>query len=696
MYARITKILGKGRHRFEVINEKETLTCFCPYSLPLAEGDSIYFEGTPEAYKFRGRVCKQMKITTPPFVYPGTDEDSVFRDATIALGRKPTVLYHIERDATSIDHHAIVFHEYKTCKYVVPPQYEEDLKILLKWWYRRRCLRRLYLLGVTKTEINNSGYDVNELYNICLENPYRVLSFTPEKCQEIIQRTRNKVGSHEIECGHKARIIAKKLDSKVTYLSQKSLNFDIPDDLDKYGIQISEKFVAVERIIKIEENVASLLIDFVAIQEDIPEIDIPEIDEDQKDAFIGALRNKVCIITGSAGTGKTTLIRYLVKYLGVKACLLTSFTGKAVARLKEVIPESNPETLHRVICSEQRETEYLIIDEASMIETELFHKFMSFVKTSHIVFVGDLNQLTPIGWGCFFQQISGKIPTFTLKTNHRSQSGIITNSQLLLEGKFFEEKEDFHFAFYKKPLDIIKEKKLDVKETRVITPFTNTAEETNVELQKYYSQGQEGIEYKERKFYLHDRVMMTKNNYTLEIMNGQEGFITSFEERGVNVSFNGHLHLFIFQQENIDKILALYPPARRKYLDLDTLMEVTPSKKKEYSDDKLRLTSDDEILLENVRAFIEEKDSPKFPPIDHLILSYSLTVHKAQGSEWDHVIVYLPRDSSFITRNLIYTAITRARKHVYLLGSESIFRNAGKRTEKEPQQLLSRYLEFLK
>jgi exodeoxyribonuclease V alpha subunit len=132
-----------------------------------------------------------------------------------------------------------------------------------------------------------------------------------------------------------------------------------------------------------------------------------------------------------------------------------------------------------------------------------------------------------------------------------------------------------------------------------------------------------------RTWRIGDRVINLKNRYDLNIMNGDDGVITGFRENGLNVTFGPLLVEFVFISE---------------------------------------ATSDDED--ENVDEDLSnDADQPKGPPTTkYLVQSYGMTVHKSQGSEWDFVLLYLPYDArGFITKNLFYTAITRARQCLWII-----------------------------
>lgn len=742
-FGRVTKVDSRKKSNvksFQVVTPKTkyVFNCRTQLFLPIMVGDSIFARG------FVNKTGDYVEISQPPFASPGDDEDSIkescyaalsgsIKDTNAILDEVKKLLKPKEELSSRLDDLAIAHNRNIPLDKIVKESLHGKFEKLLKWWYKQRCLRRLYLLGLTNSEIKRSGYSVDELFSICLNNPYRIPSLSLSKCDDILERFNKKPGPGDRECGEIMRFMQLRLDKKQTYLNSKYLSNIFPCYkeyksrlIEEYSIYIDdeEDYIALNNIACYEAGVASFILSLLErkkitlSQEDetyLNEEVYQEFfcDDDQKKAIHGCLTNPISVVTGGAGTGKTTIIRALAKYLKYKkqTYQLTSFTGKAVSRIKEVANDENPLTLHRLLYSDIKEKfNYLIIDEVSMVETKLFFDFIDKNKHNyHLILIGDLNQLPPIGWGCFFDQLtrSKRIPTYTLTKCHRSDSvDILMNAQLLLDGYYFQESPNFQiYSHGKKPLDIIKENNLNMSQVRVIIPFNETAQEQNTIIQTYFACGLlPQLDSKGREWYLRDQVMMLKNNYTINVMNGQEGFITRFDEEGFYVSFAGKETFFTFRSDDLEKIAECYPPSHRSnYLLLESCTEILieHGKRKKYYDEKLRICSNIMTLFHNFKRYIskneenDDEDDSVIPSADHLIHSYSLTVHKSQGSEWDHVIVYLPPRrtiSSFITRNLLYTAITRAKKCVYCLGDPLTWIKGISNLDKEPKQLLSLFL----
>ena len=331
--------------------------------------------------------------------------------------------------------------------------------------------------------------------------------------------------------------------------------------------------------------------------------------EEQELAVETALKNKTCIICGYAGTGKTTTVKEIVEELRSKGLevLLLAPTGKAVKRLEEVvgIPAS---TIHRaIIHNELPFADAVILDEASMVDSFLFAYLVRRVRGKFIL-VGDPAQLPPVGPGSPFRDLvkSGAVPTVFLKTVHRSNSGIVEAGKLVREGKFPKVKaKDFEW----KPLA---SEELAVK-------LLEKAKQNNVELQLLSGvyKGKLGID--------------NLNKIAQDIFNpsGKEWKGFRVGDRVIHSGDNNYDELVM--RGDYGKVIEVKEGT--------VVVEFWDGRVKKY-------TSDD---------------------INDLSLSYALSVHKAQGSEYDYVAVIFDGNSfPVLNRYWLYTAITRAKKKCFL------------------------------
>jgi len=367
--------------------------------------------------------------------------------------------------------------------------------------------------------------------------------------------------------------------------------------------------------------------------------------ENQAKAIRCALENKIMVITGGPGTGKTTIINAALKIfsrLGIKT-LLAAPTGRAAKRMSETTGHE-AKTIHRLLeysftkggfqKNEEKplHCDLLILDEASMIDTVLMHHLIKAVPTfATVILVGDVNQLPSVGAGNVLGDIiaSGTIPVMVLNEIFRQarESRIIVNAHIINNGivPTFENDlpdNDFYFIEQEDPekvlgiiLELTKERiperfRLDpIDDIQVLTPMhkgTVGAENLNARLQNILNPVQEEITRGYRNFRVNDKVMQIRNNYDKEVFNGDIGRITAIrpDDNEITVMFDG----------------------REVPYDLYEL--------------------------------------------DELVLAYAVSVHKSQGSEYPAVVIpVLAQHYILLQRNLIYTAVTRGRKLVVMVGT---------------------------
>ena len=369
-----------------------------------------------------------------------------------------------------------------------------------------------------------------------------------------------------------------------------------------------------------------------------------ELNEDQQNGIIACFASKVSIITGGPGTGKTTLVKALIKVLEESklSYKLAAPTGRAAKRLMEGTKRPAM-TLHRLLEFDPSimrfshddknalQTDFLIVDEASMIDIFLAHGMTKALSlNTHLVLIGDIDQLPSVGPGAVLKDLinSNIIPCTRLNHIFRQaqNSMIIQNAHKINQGEFpsgsIENcKKDFYFikedevencfpVIQKILKTIIKQHGIATKDVTILTPMNRGAagsQKLNHDLQQFLNPAQTtnqvtfiGTTYKQ-----HDRVMQIKNNYDKKVFNGDIGTVRDIdlEEKTMLVEFDGTLISY----------------------GLDELNE--------------------------------------------LVLSYAITIHKSQGSEYDAVIIPIfMQHFMLLQRNLLYTGITRAKKLCIFVG----------------------------
>ncbi|MDO4490441.1 MAG: ATP-dependent RecD-like DNA helicase [Lachnospiraceae bacterium] len=398
------------------------------------------------------------------------------------------------------------------------------------------------------------------------------------------------------------------------------------------------------------------------------------LDEKQKDAILWAVKYGLMVLTGGPGTGKTTTINTMIRYFQSQRLeiALAAPTGRAAKRMTETTG-CEASTIHRLLelngvmeessshvrfernAENPLEADVIIIDEASMVDIHLMHALLSAILPgTRLILVGDQYQLPSVGPGSVLKDViqSGEIPVVELTHIFRQakESDIVVNAHKIHAGEmvqldnnsrdfFFLERDDVR-VIQKGIITLVSRKlpgyvKADMSEIQVLAPMRKGplgVENLNVILQKYLnppSPEKAEKEFASGLFREGDKVMQIKNDYQLEWeIKGAYGITV---QRGMGV-FNGDL----------GKIISI-----NSYSELVTV-EYEEGKRVDYS----------------------------FKQLDELELAYATTIHKAQGSEYPAVIIpLLGGPKMLMTRNLLYTAVTRARKCVTLMGSSAVFQS---------------------
>jgi exodeoxyribonuclease V alpha subunit len=376
-----------------------------------------------------------------------------------------------------------------------------------------------------------------------------------------------------------------------------------------------------------------------------------ELSAEQKSALRCALASRVTVITGGPGTGKTTLLRSLLAALaevGLKPTLAAP-TGRAARRLQEASGR-DAKTIHRLLEYSPESggfvrgkefplrTNYLIIDEASMMDLELASSLLSaLMPNCSLLLVGDRDQLPSVGPGSVLKDViaSDFVPVVQLQEVYRQarRSLIVANAHRLNRGEFpdisNDPEGDFFFFERNAAEDVLATIKQlvqqrligrfginDPREIQVLTPMNRGPLGTQIlnrELQSLLNPSGRELRAGDRVFREGDRVIQLRNNYDKDVFNG-----------------------------SIGRILAI-------------------------DSDKARVS----VAFEDTRAEYDLSD------LDELALAYAISVHKSQGSQYPAIV--MPIHSShylMLRRNLLYTAITRAERVCVLVGTRSALQQA--------------------
>jgi len=377
-----------------------------------------------------------------------------------------------------------------------------------------------------------------------------------------------------------------------------------------------------------------------------------KLSDEQLHALESILTRRVAVITGGPGTGKTTLVRAIYATFEAmgKKTILAAPTGRAARRMSEIV-NREAKTIHRLLGYNFKDNTFdahpgnpidadaVIIDEASMVDTVLMYQLIKAVPlTSVLILVGDVFQLPSVGPGNVLKDIitSETVPVFYLTTIFRQaqESPIIINAHMIREGEFpeltpreyGEELSEFYFIEKRNPEAVVDtivtlcSRSIpdrfyfdSLKEIQVLTPMHKGAVGTlnlNKVLQQVLNKNPNQLQGLGYVYKIGDKVMHLKNNYQKDVFNGDIGLVEAIDQETRQVAVDFDGRTVIYEPEEMDE----------------------------------------------------------------LSLAYAISVHKSQGSEYPAVIVPLmTQHYALLQRNLLYTAITRGKKLVVLVGTKKAF-----------------------
>ena len=425
-----------------------------------------------------------------------------------------------------------------------------------------------------------------------------------------------------------------------------------------------EKYIA-KKLCKLSYNQFDDKFDFLDSLNLYQRLNKIQLNGEQTDAVLASIKKGVSIITGGPGTGKTTIVRCILEMFKQqnKKVLLCAPTGRASKRLSET-SGMEAKTIHRALEMNQDDkdgvfhrnennpldADVVIVDEMSMVDASLFYHLLKALRsTARLILVGDKDQLPSVGAGNVLRDLieSKKVHTTYLINIYRqgNNSLIISNAHLINSGKMPVINNSSKDFFYEQGSDLISNSETIIdlvtnrlpkyfgyspQDIQVLAPMKagpcgidNLNKRLQMTINPHFSGAEVATEFS--KYHVGDKVMQIVNNYEMSYSRYEENGMV-LEGSGV---FNG---------------------------DIGYIIKIEPE------------THELTIRFDDNRVCV-------YSPADlyQITLAYAITIHKSQGCEFDCVVIPLvPGAPIIVTRNLLYTAITRAKKVVVLVGSKQI------------------------
>jgi exodeoxyribonuclease V alpha subunit len=573
-------------------------------------------------------------------------------------------------------------------------------KKIVQGWQQQRVVRQIMVflqshgIGTMRAVRIYKTYGENAI-EIVQENPYRLAQDIRGIGFKTADQLAQKLGVHShsliraqaginhvlltlSEAGHCAYPVTLLLEEAVKLLEippeviEEAVVQEVQDRRLFEETLEEETWIYLRHLYRAEIELADSLHSLQKGRHPLPEIDlkkaIPWVEnqtglnlaESQKAALTLATQSKILVITGGPGVGKTTLVNSILKIFTAKKlnCLLTAPTGRAAKRLSESTG-LEAKTVHRLLVFDPKEGQFtknrenpldcdvLVLDESSMMDLSLMNRLIQAVPSkTAVLIVGDVDQLPSVGPGNVLGDImdSGCIPIVRLTEIFRqaAESKIVTSAHQINEGRMprldtpSEDLSDFYFIEADEPeivqqrlIKLVKEripKRFGfnpIEDIQVLTPMNRSglgARSLNLELQKALNPTpMVSVERFGTRFAIGDKVMQIENNYDKEVFNGDLGIIKNINE--------------------VEKEVTIDFDGKPTVYDLDEL--------------------------------------------DEVVLAYACSIHKSQGSEYPVVVVVLhTQHYQMLRRNLLYTAVTRGKKLVIVLGSKKALWIAIKQSDK--------------
>lgn len=477
-----------------------------------------------------------------------------------------------------------------------------------------------------------------DLKSIALINKKQIKLHQIIYCLDLIEREGhtfaylNQLEKELIDIGYKE---INKLRYDLSYLEKEEV-LKVIDDKVYFAVNYKDEINIINNIKDRISLNSTEKVDTKIVENQIEAIAF-NLDNEQTSAIYKALESNISLITGGAGTGKTTIINILINIINEfesnNKVEIVSLTGKAVNVINNNLTNKSvkAKTIHKLFglegnirfnnTNKSLKLDYLIIDEVSMLDVKLLSFILGAIPIeTKLILVGDINQAEPIGVGSPINDIikSGIIEVTRLKNNNRSKSNVIRkNSQRILENNNVLECKNNEFEVIKsknnidtllKKIEDLNKENISLKDISILAFKNCNVQKINEKIsQNYLKELREG-----RKYTVSDKVIQFKNDNRREIYNGEQGIV----------------FMIIESMDNIE----------------------------------VDVNYGDKIITYDKHT------------INQIELAYAITIHKAQGSQNKVIIIVIDKnDEEYLNRNLLYTSITRAEERCIIIQEDNIF-----------------------
>ena len=680
-----------------VKSKKEYITAVGVTENDIAVDDELEFEGEMTSHKVYG---EQFKFTTYKKILPQTDKALIEYIATNVkgIGKKTakSIVDKFKEDTVNI-----IRYDKESLNGIKGLNEEKILRLnefFCQEWEKWNTIDYLSSFNISVLVASNI-YKVlgTDTIKVVSENPYSILKFVKTLDFEFVDSIAKKLGispdnEDRVDTGiiyalNKITEFGHTCIEKENLIKYSSNILNVQENMIENGILrlIMEKTLYVQNIndeefvfrssyFLAEENIASAIVahsytyikpkDYSKEIEKTSEKNSLVLSKEQHEAISNCLNSSLSVITGGPGTGKTTIIKCIIDILEnlKREYVLCAPTGRAAKRIKETTGKE-AKTIHRLleiskvddsdldamfrIDVKMVEADVVIIDEASMIDSMMMNNLLKAIKdNTQIILVGDIDQLPSVGPGNVLKDIisSGVVNTVKLREIYRqsSKSDIIINAHKVNNGE--------HIIFKNNNTDMFLVK-------------SNTIEETIDNVKSLISSRLETFANFDKLKDLQILTPMKKTELgTIQLNSVIQNILNPKSPKKTEKE----IHSRIFREG--DKVMQIINNYDKKFSQNGEFFDGI------YNGDIGYIQKID--LKENKMTVVFDENKEvvyEFDELDQLEHAYAVTIHKSQGSEFDYVILpLLTGYKKLFTRNLLYTAMTRAKKMLVIVGNNTV------------------------